>query len=204
MRLALLGPAEGQPGPLESAVRFVLSIEGVDRALYLGIDGALDAIVRKLATHLVGDNPSADAVWSRSARACLRATASQIDEYIVAERARSRLRLFESLPDAETRAVEMLGGTLAVMIYDKERLDEEDLLPARILSFGKSRTPVVKQVGKRWFLSPGTLAEGGIMLLEDTDNGILLTLLDPDGRTLRRETLATPSTAKVRVSGAPG
>jgi hypothetical protein len=143
-------------------------------------------------------------VWSRSARACLRASSTQIDDYIVAERARSRLRLLESLPDAETRAVEMLGGTLAVMIYDKERLDEEDLLPARVLAFGRSRTPVVKQVGKRWFLSPGTFPEGGVMILEDTDNGILLTLLDADGRTLRRETLATPSTAKVRVSGAPG
>ena len=204
MRLALLGPAEGQPGPLESAVRLVLSTDGVDRALYLGIDGALDAVVRKLATELVGDNPSTDAVWARSARACLRSPAPEIDEYIVAERARLRLRLFESLPDAETRAVEMLGGTLALMIYDKERLDEEDLLPARILTFGKSRTSVVKQVGKRWFLSPGFIGEGGVMLLEDTDSGILLTLLDSGGRTLRRETLATPSTAKVRVSGASG
>jgi hypothetical protein len=204
MRLALLGPAEGQPGPLEAAARFVLSMDHVDRAVYLGVDGALDPIIKKLATELVGENPSADAVWSRAARACLRAPSAQIDAYIAAERALARLRVFEALPNEQTRAVEMLGSALAVMIFDKGLLNEEDMLPARILSFGKSKTHVIKSVGKRWFLSPGSYQEGGLMVLEDTDDGVSLLLLDAEGTERHREHLSTHRTTRLHVGSASG
>jgi hypothetical protein len=199
MRLALLGPAEGHTSALEAAARFLLSIKAVDRAVYLGIDGALDVIVRKWGSDLVGDNPSEDGVWRRAVRACFRADAATIDRYLEAERKRRALRIFESLPDADTRAVEMLGGALVVMIHDKGQLNEEDMLPARLLLFGKSRPAVVKQVGQRWFVSPGTFEEAGVLTLDDGDEGILLTQFDGACKEVRTEKLSINRATKLRV-----
>jgi hypothetical protein len=204
MRLALLGPAEGHTTELAVAARFLLDEKLVDRAVYLGVDGALDSVVKGWAETLVGEDPSEGGVWARAVRGCARSDASEIDAFIFKERARARLRVFESLPDAETRLVEMLGGALAVMIHDKARLNEEDMLPARLLIFGKGKGAVVKQVGQRWFLSAGSLAEegGGLMLLDDTDDGIHLTLLDRACQEVRTERLSTERAAKLRVGGA--
>lgn len=204
MRLALLGPAEGHTTELAAAARFLLDEKLVDRAVYLGIDGALDEVVHAWAESLVGEDPSEQALWGRAARACLRAGASDIDVFISKERARASLRVFESLPDSETRAVEMLGGALAVMIHDKAMLNEEDMLPARLLIFGKSKSAVIKQVGQRWFLSAGSLGDAGsgVMLLDDTDDGIHLTLLDRACREVRTEHLSTERSAKLQVGGA--
>jgi hypothetical protein len=204
MRLALLGPAEGHTTELAAAARFLLDEKLVDRAVYLGVDGALDSVVKGWAESLVGEDPSEVGVWGRAARACARSGAEDIDGFISKERDRARLRVFESLPDSETRLVEMLGGALALMIYDKAKLNEEDMLPARLLIFGKGKGAVVKQVGQRWFLSAGSLddAGSGVMLLDDTEDGIHLTLLDRACQEVRTERLSTERGAKLKVGGA--
>ena len=202
MRLALLGPAGDDKKALESAARFVLEQLRVDRAVYLAVDGALDDVVAKWAKELVGDDPSQEGVWARALRACTDAPPEVIDEYLAAEQDRRALRAFESLPDVTTRAVEMLAGALAVMIYDKALLDEEDMLPARLLLFGKSRGPIVKQVGQRWFLSPGSFEEGGLMTLDDDADGIALTLYDKKLDVVRTEQLTVLRGAKLKVGGA--
>jgi hypothetical protein len=202
MRLALLGPAGADKKSLEAAARFVLQQLRVDRAVYLGVDGALDEVVSAWATELVGDDPSEAGVWARSFRACAEAPPETIDEYLSAEQERTALRTFEALPDAGTRAVEMLGGALAVMIYDKALLDEEDMLPARLLLFGKSRSAIVKQVGQRWFLSPGSFDEAGLMTLDDDGDGVALTLYDGKLDLVRSEQLTLSRGAKLRVGGA--
>jgi hypothetical protein len=202
MRLALLGPAGDDKKALESAARFVLEQLRVDRAVYLDVDGALDDVVAAWAKELVGDDPTEDGVWARALRACTDAPPEVIDEYLAAEQDRRALRAFESLPDGTTRAVEMLSGALAVMIYDKAALDEEDMLPARLLLFGKSRGPIVKQVGQRWFLSPGSFEEGGLMTLDDDADGIALTLYDRKLDVVRTEQLTVLRGAKLRIGGA--
>jgi hypothetical protein len=202
MRLGLLGPADGDLVALEAAARFLLEDVAVDRAVYLGVDGALDQVIQSWATRLVGGDPGDSALWARATERCLSGTPDEIDAYLEAEWARRQLRIFESLPDAATRAVEMLGGALAVMVYDKGDLNEEDMLPARLLLFGKSKSAVVRQVGPRWFLAPGSIRQSGIMTLEDRDDGLHLTLFDGSGTELRTERLSTPRSAKVRVSGA--
>lgn len=199
MRLALLGPAGDDKKALESAARFVLEQLRVDRAVYLGLDGALDEVVAIWAEELVGDDPSEAGIWSRALHACADAPPEVIDEYLAAEQDRRALRAFESLPDAGTRAVEMLGGALAVMIHDKALLDEEDMLPARLLLFGKSRSPVVKQVGQRWFLSPGSFEEAGLMTLDDDGDGISLALYDKHLDVIRTEQLSVAKGSKLRV-----
>jgi hypothetical protein len=202
MRLALLGPAEGNVDALRAAARFVLEGQAVDRAVYLGADGALEGVVAAWAQELVGEDASEDGVFVRAAKTCLSAGPAEIDRYIEGERSRARLRLFESLPETDTRAIEMLAGALVVMIYDKALLDEEDMLPARILIFGKSAQPTVKQVGQRWFLSPGAFGEGGLMMLEDADDAVILTAYDSALRVSRTERLSVQRGAKMKVSGA--
>ena len=204
MRLALLGPAEGHVTELSAAARFLLEEKHVDRAVYMGVDGALDSVVKGWAETLVGVDASEEGVWARAVSACAKSGAPEIDAFIGKERERSKLRVFESLPDAETRLVEMLGGALAVMIHDKATLNEEDMLPARLLIFGKGKTAIVKQVGQRWFLGAGSMDDSGsgVMLLEDLDEGILLTLFDRSCNEVRTERLSTERTAKLKVGGA--
>jgi hypothetical protein len=202
MRLGLLGPAHGDPGPLERAARRLLDDLGADRIVYLGVDGALDRIVQSWAEALVGEEPTDAGIWTRAVRVCASATAEGIDRFIDAEEQRRRLRILQSLPDDSTRAVEMLAGAVAVMVYDKATLTEEDMLPARLLLFGKSRQPMVRQVGQRWFLAPGNHDQGGTLLLEDDDESLTLVLYDAAGAEQRRERLVLGKTTRMKVSSA--
>jgi hypothetical protein len=202
MRLGLLGPVREAEAALERGVRFLFQDVAVDRAIYLGVDAALDRVVRRWAEELVGGDPDEHAVFRRAAERCSRASAGEIDAFLEAERKRRALKVFESLPGDGTRVIELLNGKVVVMIYDKAHLDEEDILPASVLVFGKSDTPLVKQIGSRWFLSPGPLTESGVMTLEDHEDGIHAALFDPSGNELKRELLVGARGAKLKVSGA--
>jgi hypothetical protein len=201
MRLGLLGPAQENDEALARAAEFLLHEIAVDRAVYLAVDQALDRVVQRWATRLVGGDPSENAVWERAAARCAQATPDDIDAFVQAERERQSLKVFESLPADGTRVIELLNGRVAVMIYDKADLDEEDMLPAAFLVFGASRQPLVKRVGSRWFLSPGTLDHFGIMTLEDRDDGVHLALFDSLCSEIRRERLTTDRTARLRIAG---
>lgn len=187
MRLGLLGPANGQGEALERAARFLHQELAVQRAVYLGTDSALDELVRRWAESLVGADPADHALWNRAAESCVGATPHEIGAFLVAERERRSLSIFESLPGDGTRLLELLGGRVVVMIHDKADLDEDDIASANVLVYGKSGEPLVKQVGSRWFLSPGSLDHFGMMVLEDLDDGIHLALFDNMGREIRRE-----------------
>lgn len=201
MRLGLIGPTVGHEEALERAVRLLFQDVAVERAVYLGVDPSLDQVVHRWAASLVDGDPDERAIWQRAAARCLDASPPEIDSFLVAERERCALQVFESLPGDGTRAIELLGGRLVVMIHDKADLDEEDILPATLLVFGKSPQPLVKQVGSRWFLSPGSLDHFGVMVLEDHDDGIHLTLYDSAGREVRRERLIAARATRLRVSG---
>jgi hypothetical protein len=202
MRLGLLGPTGGDPKPLELAARRLVDELGADRIVYLGVDGALDEVVQRWAQELVGDDPTDAGMWTRAVRTCAGADPAIIDRFIERENQRRRLRVLESLPDESTRAVEMLAGAVAVMVYDKSRLTEEDMLPARLLLFGRSKQPLVRQVGQRWFLSPGGHDEAGTLVLEDDDENLTLVVYDASGAERRRERLALGRAARMKVSGA--
>src|SRR5687768_11018119 len=147
MRLGLLGPARNREAALERAARFLRQDIAVDRAVYLGVDTAIDSVIRRWAEELVGGDPEDRALFPRAAERCIHASHAQIDAFLEAERERRCLKVFQSLPDDGTRVIEILNGKVAVMIYDKADLDEEDILPASLLVFGKSQQPLVKQVG---------------------------------------------------------
>jgi hypothetical protein len=202
MQLGLLGPSLGHDQALERAAEFLHKERRVDRALYLGVDNCLDRIVSRWAEELVGADPDQSALWTRATEQCLAGGPEQIEGFIAKERERQRLKVFESLPGESTRAIELLNGKVTVLIYDKAYLDEEDILPATLLVFGKSREALVKRVGRRWFISPGSFGDAGVMILDDHDNGIHVTDFDRQLKQRARIRLSTSRGVRLRVSGA--
>lgn len=202
MRLGLMGPAGDDLDALERAARFLLNELAVDQVVYLGVDGTLDQVILRWAEALVDGDPRDSALWSRAQR-CLHASPASIDTFVARERERLALKVLCALPGDRSRVVELLDGKVVVMIHDKDDLDQEDMLPAAFLVFGSSPEPVMKQVGSRWFLAPGALDRFGVMVLEDGEEGVVLTLYDDLGHQSHRERLATPHLAKMKVEGAP-
>jgi hypothetical protein len=203
MRIGLLGPSEGDVASLGRASEFLLNSVKVHHAVYLGVDGALDRAVATWARKLVGDDPSDESAWRRAAEIAVTGTPAQIDKFVSTERSRVRLKALEALPDSSARTIEMVGDRVAVLIHDKASLDEEDILAANILVFGKSDVPVVKKIGARWFVSPGQIGSpgGGLCVLDDEHEEILLTIYDGSFKPVTKETLVLQRATKVQILG---
>src|SRR5579862_1833758 len=106
MRLGLLGPAGGDVGALGRAAEFLLNGARVHRAIYLGVDGALDRAVAAWAQRLVGGDPSDEAAWSRAAELAETGTSEEIDRFVGIQRARLRLSALEALAGDHARTLE--------------------------------------------------------------------------------------------------
>jgi len=192
-RLGLLGPAGGDVKALEQGARILLEREHADRIIYLGIDGALDRLVLGWARNLVGDeDPSDDALFRRAVDRCLQASPEAIDAFLEAERARERLKTLECLPRASARVIEMLHGRVAILLYDKTKLDAEDLRAATLLVYGRSAEPVIQVDERKIYVSPGPLSSrSGVALLDShRESGELrVRIFDLAGDIVRAETL---------------
>ncbi|HLK40200.1 MAG TPA: hypothetical protein VKU41_25790, partial [Polyangiaceae bacterium] len=114
-----------------------------------------------------------------------------------------RLRSLEGLPALELRSVEMFGDRVAILVYDKALLNEEDIVSATFLIYGRGEGPLVKKIGARWFLSPGPLdgPGGGLVVLDDAGEEVVATFYANDGRLVRTETLTAVRSAKLSVQG---
>ena len=204
MRLGFLGPrpSNADDSCVEHAAEFLIHEAKVDRAIYLGTDDALERVVASWAKRLVGDDPTDRGAWKRARELVTGGTPHDIDRFVAAQRTRLRLRALESLPQRIWRTMEMVGDRVAVLIHDKALLDEEDIVSANLLVYGKSDTPLVKKIGTRWFVTPGELLpHGGICVLDDTGEDIQLSLYDMTGALTKLETLAMPRAAALRVQG---
>jgi hypothetical protein len=203
MRFGLLGPCGGDLPILEQAARLLLFEHGADQVIYLGPDDALDRLVLDWAGRLVGADPSETGIFRRAAERCAEGNPDEIARFVRAERERDRLKALRCLPGPAARTIELLEGRVAVLLYDKALLDEEDILPASLLIFGKNKEPLVRQVGLRTFICPGELGtgRGGVGLLSTVPTGELdLVLLDPSGTTLEKHSMsAAPRSSRFRV-----
>jgi hypothetical protein len=202
MRLGLLGPAEGDIAALGRAAEFLLVTAKVTRAIYLATDPSLDRAVTAWARRLVGEDPSDEGAWRGAADIAAEGSPEQIDKFVAAERSRMRLRALEMLPQVG-RTIEMVGDRVAVLIHDKATLDEEDILAANLLVYGKSEHPLVKRIGTRWFVTPGHVgcANGGAAVLDDEEEDVVVTIFDANGKATLREVLTVQRTTKMRVQG---
>jgi len=201
MRFAVLGPANGDLAALEKGASLLLFEHQAEQVVYLGADDALDRLVLDWAGRLVGVDPSDEGIWDRAATRCLDGSHEEIDRFLDAERRRERLKALKCLPVATSRTIELLEGRLAVLLYDKALLDEEDILPASLLIFGKSREPLVRQVGSRTFVSPGELGpRSGVALFRDDEAGeISVSMYEPGGGLLETYPLVAPRTGRFTV-----
>lgn len=200
MRLALLGSCDGDVAALARAAHASLAKLHADRVVYLGGDDALDAVIYAWADMIDAVDPlewRVDALIDESP--------DRLDDAIARERARARLRAFRALPGAGIRSIELLHDRVVLLIDDKKELDEEDLLPATFIVFGKGE-PTIRRVGSRVFLCPGAIAkrsEGIVMLDEGEHTGsVVATLHDIEGNVVQREVLDTTRAAKLKVQGA--
>jgi hypothetical protein len=202
MRFGVLGPANGDLAALEEGANLLLFEYLAEEVIYLGADDALDRLVLAWVQRLVGEDPSQDGIWGRAAEKCRAGRPDEIDRFVDAERRRERLKALKCLPAATSRTVEIFEGRVALFLHDKALLDEEDILPATLLVFGKSREPLVRQVGARTFVSPGEMMRGksGVILFSDEPSGdINVSLFEPGGSLLETHLIAATRTAKFRV-----
>ena len=203
MRFAVLGPANDDLAALEKGASLMLFEFEAAPVIYLGPDDALDRLVLDWARRLVGDDPSQEGLWERAAKRCGTAGADEIDRFVAAERRRERLKALKCLPVASSRTIEiMVEGRVAVMLYDKALLDEEDIMPASLLIYGRSPEPVVRQVGSRTFISPGELGGGqaGIALVSDDPSGdVTVSIYEPTGGLVESHVIPNTRTGKFTV-----
>jgi hypothetical protein len=200
VRLGILGPANGDMIGLARAAQVLLDEAHAEKVIYLADDGALERVVVSWARELVGANPSGEGLFKRAAARCAKAQPGEIDRFVEGERARLRLEVFVSLPSGHSRSIEILDGRVVLFVYDKGMLDEEDIVAAQLLVFGKAREPLIRRVGARVFLTPGPIGcpTGGSALLDDEVDGIRVEILGPGGAVTAHEQVGGPR-PKLRV-----
>ena len=95
------------------------------------------------------------------------------------------------------------GDRVAVLIHDKALLDEEDIFSAKLLIYGKSDGALVKAIGPRWFMTPGPVGGPGCGAIDHdaSDDQLIATVYDADGRTSRTETRVSTRATKMSVQG---
>jgi hypothetical protein len=201
VRLALLGPSEGDVAALACAVAAALDKHAADLVVYLGDDDASDRVVEAWAELIGASAPLEERVFS-----VLDADSATIRQEIAREHARRRLERVQALPSGESRTVEMFGDRMVLVVQDKSILDEEDLLPASVIVFGLGEA-TLRRVGSRVFLCPGRPAKRteGLLILEEGEPGsgvIIAFLCDADGNVNQRERIESARGPKLRVQGA--
>lgn len=203
MRLGILGPAQGDLRALARGAQHLLDEAHADKIIYLSDDDALDRVVEGWARGLVGSDPSEGALFERAAR-CAEATPEAIDAFVASERARQRLKVLVTLP-AGQRTIEILDGRVVLFVFDKATLDEEDIVAASLLVFGKSAAPLIKKVGARTFLAPGPIgSDGGAVLLDDSGGGVRIEVMNAAGSVTLRDVVGGAQAAKMRIQGGSG
>jgi len=200
VRLALLGPADGDISALARGAASALDKLEADKVVYLGVDDAMDQVVAGWTTLLGASLP-----LTARAAALLDADATTLRAELEREHARRRLGRLRSLAGPKARAIELMQERLVLMVDDKAILDEEDLLPASVIVFGRGE-PTLRRVGTRVFLCPGMPAKRtqGLLLLDEGDplTGLVAVHYDIEGEQVSREVLDTSKSVKLRVQGA--
>lgn len=198
MKIAMIGPAEGDVTSLDRAVRRLLDEWQCDRVFYLGTDDLIDDVVDAWHAEL-GDEPR-DSALARVATLGASGTAAQIHAYLAGRDQRAALSAIVRVPDPPARTVELLDDRLITLVFDKATLTEDDIANSAVLAYGKSSEPFVRQIGPRYFLTPGPVARGVFGIAELSPSGEpQLGLHSLDGKTLWRDTVQGQRAARMRV-----
>lgn len=88
-------------------------------------------------------------------------------------------------PTIPNKVVDMLGDTLCCLVHDKNDLTRDDLLNGTVFIHGKESEPRVKQIGPRFFITPGKLTgavEQTCGLIDPSDNALRFSAFTLEGR----------------------
>ncbi|MBO6940708.1 MAG: hypothetical protein JJ863_37385 [Deltaproteobacteria bacterium] len=199
MRIGLIGPAEDAKPSLREAAEFLLGDAEVDQAIYLGDDATLVEMTKEWAHDLA--NGDGRDFLSRAVSVAVDGSPDQIEDFLEADAQIRRISRLRTLPPAPSRAVEMVGDRIVLVVHDKKVLDEEDIANAAVIVYGQSKEALLKQFGHRYFFTPGPLREGRVGMLELDDEGRIVALtFEPSGKPVWREVLQGRG-AKLTVSG---
>jgi hypothetical protein len=195
--MGLIGPAGNASHELEQALELLWADESVRRIVYLGADGALDALAAKW-NH---QEPENETFLARAAELACNGTADEITTLLAEESPGRAIDLVRKLPEAPARAIEMLDKWIVLAVYDKAVLDEDDIANAHVVVYGRSDEALLKRFGPRCFFTPGPLSQGKLgSLTLQTDGQLELRLLALDGTTLSQESLLQVTSAKLVVT----
>lgn len=202
MRLGLVGASTGGLGALARAIR--TAVEQADRVVYLADDDAFDDVLAGWVAAV-----GAEGSLAERARIALEAPPDAVFDVasalVAGELTRRRLLSVQALR-GQSRTVEILLDRVILLAADKSELDEEDLLPASVIAFGRGEA-LVRRVGSRVFLAPGPPSPtGGVMVLAEEPGGASLSLeaFSADGALQQATSLDLARAAKLRVQGAVG
>ena len=200
MKLGFLGPADGNEKLLRSTAEWLLA-QGVDQAIYLGLDDTLEKVVAKWAREIMEGDASEDAFLARASEVAKNGNAGAIEALLASDHAVRRLDALRTLPPPPSRAIEMVDDRIGMVVHDKAILDEEDIANANVIVYGKSTEMVLKRFGPRYFFTPGPLAGQKLGLLELEPSGALvIAVFDPKGKPITRETLQARTSSKMMVT----
>ena len=189
MRLGLIGAADGSLARLQEAMELLLDRLEANPIVYLGSEHTARRAVARWATERLGPLASEERFLAEAARAAASRDAERLGELLERESQIRRLGRLRLLPP-RTRAVEMLGDRIVLLVRDKADLEEEDIASAHVVVFGRSGAPEFRRFGPRVFYTPGPLSAGHVGLLETDERGRgWAVTLDLQGREHGRESL---------------
>ncbi|HEX7477522.1 MAG TPA: hypothetical protein VF331_06925 [Polyangiales bacterium] len=196
MRIGVIGQAGKQHDELRRALELLLADPEVEQVIYLGVDGAVEAVVAQWSK----ESLSEDDLLRRGATLAGGGSPEEIEALLSEDHAARRLGAVRKLPDPPARAIEMLDKWIVLAVHDKSILDEDDVANAHVIVYGKSTESDFKRFGPRSFLTPGPLAKGKIgRLTLQPDGNMEIALLDLKGNTVLREEVSA-ATAKLVVT----
>ncbi|MCA9601217.1 MAG: hypothetical protein R3A78_11360 [Polyangiales bacterium] len=200
MKLAFVGPSEGDTDALHRMVERLLMHFEVDKVVYLGLDDTLDRVMGAWAESVFpGGNDERQLVDAAARLACA-GSPGDIDAFLAADRLLERLRAVRRLPSETARAVEMVDDRIVTVVYDKAMLNEEDIANSSVLVYGKAAEPFVKRFGPRCFFTPGPLSHGRFGLVElDAEDQVFLGLFDTHGQPEWREAVQGQRGTRMKV-----
>jgi len=201
MRIGLVGPAEGDDEVLRTALEFLVFEAKVDQTIYLGVDGGVGRVIAQWTRDLAGSDDATDAFLNDAAALACGGDAASIERLLITEASAQRLSSVQRLPRPPARAIELLEHRIVMLVYDKAVLDEEDILNAYMLVYGKSDEALLKRFGPRYFFTPGPLKKRKVAVLELDDVGqITMSMFAPTGMVLSKEVLQQQLGARLSVA----
>ena len=201
MKVGFIGPGNGDDGLLREAVEFLIGDVEVGQAIYLGLDDALERVVREWAGEILPGELGEEAFLDRAAALACDGSADAIGDLLESDRSLRRLACIRRLPPPPARAIEMIGDRIVTMVHDKAILGEEDIANSTLLVYGKSKETLLKRFGPRYFLTPGPLSNRKVAVVEGDDEGQLIVgMFEPSGAPIWSEALQSRVTGKISVS----